>query len=198
MPLNYVEGYAVNPGGSVAYQEVPLGVSTPWGVRGTGTGLSYSEEPSAARLTVITFSGFAFTITDTGGVNGGQGNKLIYTFPAGLLQFLGANVALTLAADANLGATAAVVASLGKAAAATDNATLTADEITFVASTAATLTANAGAFSAVSGTTTAPAPIDGRSTVVPVYLNMAVPDAGITANAIVTVNGTIKLGWMVV
>jgi hypothetical protein len=84
-------------------------------------------------MLVVRFANAPLTITDTGDVAGGQGSKLLYTFPKGLLQFFGANVDLTIGGDANLAANAALVGSIGKVAAATDNATLSGDEVTFVA-----------------------------------------------------------------
>lgn len=194
MPRNYIQGYVTNPGGSVTYREVPIGLSTSYGTPAPAAGLAYDEDP-----TTITFTNYPLTIVDTGGVNGGQGSKLLYTFPKGVLQVLGINVALTLAGETvKLADNAAIVASLGTAPAATDNATLVgAGEADFVASTACTLSSLAGTFSAMNATAAVLAPIDGRTTAKAMYLNFAVPDAGITANAVLTINGTIKVSWVV-
>lgn len=194
MPRNYVQGYVTNPGGSIVYRDVPIGSSTSYGRPNPDNALTYDEDP-----TTITFTNFPLTIVDTGGVNGGQGSRLLYTFPRGVLQILGVNVALTLAGETvKLADNAAIVGAIGSAAAATDNATLVgAGEATYVASTTCTLSSLTGAFTAMNATAAAAAPIDGRTTAPAVYLNFAVPDAGITANAVLTINGTIKFSWVV-
>lgn len=144
--------------------------------------------------TVITLSGRSVTMTDAGAA-GSHGSVQLFDFPAGNLFFLGATCNLTLTAGVGgITDTAAVVVGVGTATLATDNATLTGTEADLVPSTAATLTAGVGAGKGKSLTAGAVA-FDGTSTAKDAWLNIAVPDAGSTANDTITVSGTVTLVW---
>jgi hypothetical protein len=159
-----------------------------------GTGVVAAEYGGApVHKTVLTITNLAITVTDTGGANGGQGSQKVYDFPEGVIQLLGASYNLTTVAAAGIGATAALVGSLGSAAAGVGDATLTGTEADMIASTTGTLTGSAGTLAKHGSINTTA--FDGHTTALDAILNLAVPDAGISANAVVTVSGTITLVW---
>ncbi len=147
----------------------------------------------AVHKTVLTLTNVAITVTDSGGAAGGQGSQKVYDFPEGVIQLLGASYNLTTAAAAGIGATAALVGSLGSVAASAADAALTSTEADMIASTTGTLSGSAGTL-AKHGSLVAAA-FDGHTTALDAILNLAVPDAGISASAVVTVNGTITIVW---
>lgn len=144
--------------------------------------------------TTLQLSGAVVTMTDAT-TAGCHGSVKLYDFPACNLLFLGATCDLTVTAGTGgIADTAAVVASIGTAAVSTADATLTTTEADLIPSTAATLTAGAGA--AKGKTLTAGVVVfDGTSTAKDAYLNFAVPDAGSTGNDTLIVSGTITLVW---
>ena len=154
------------------------------------------EQMGLIHRTVITLTNYALAITDNG-VNGAQGSVAIYAFPRGLIDFLGSILNLTLTGDGtNQTATAAVVTALGTVAAAAD-ATLTSTEANLAPSVASTFTASAGVCKSkgvtsafFDNTTTT------NSTNMPAIFNVAIPDAGSSANGTITVSGTITLWWI--
>lgn len=143
---------------------------------------------NGVRKVKITLTSAAFTMTDNGA--NGSGSLKIWTCPEGLVTFLGtvANVTIAYAAvtDAN------VIGAVGTAAAAAD-ATLTSTEANLVPSTASATTAGAGTFAGVS---TSLAVIDGTTTAVPVYLNLATSTDPSTNNSI-TLTGTVEFNYIV-
>ena len=144
--------------------------------------------------TTLQLSNAVVTMTDAT-TAGCHGSVKLYDFPACNLLFLGATCDLTVTAGAGgIADTAAVVAAIGTAAVSTADATLTTTEADLIPSTAATLTAGAGA--AKGKTLTAGVVVfDGTSTAKDAYLNFAVPDAGSTGNDTLIVSGTITLVW---
>ena len=144
--------------------------------------------------TVIQLSGLSVAMTDAT-TAGSHGSVQLFDFPAGNLFFLGATCDLTLTAGVGgIADTAAVVVGVGTATLATDNATLTGTEADLVPSTAATLTAGVGTGKGKSLTAGAVV-FDGTSTAKDAWLNIAIPDAGSTADDTLTVSGTITLVW---
>lgn len=144
--------------------------------------------------TTLQLSNAVVTMTDAT-TAGCHGSVKLYDFPACNLLFLGATCDLTVTAGTGgIADTAAVVAAIGTAAVSTADATLTTTEADLIPSTAATLTAGAGA--AKGKTLTAGVVVfDGTSTAKDAYLNFAVPDAGSTGNDTLIVSGTITLVW---
>ena len=144
--------------------------------------------------TTLQLSGAVVTMTDAAAA-GCHGSVKLYDFPACNLLFLGATCDLTVTAGAGgITDTAAVVAAIGTAAVSTADATLTTTEADLIPSTAATLTAGAGA--AKGKTLTGGVVVfDGTATAKDAYLNFAVPDAGSTGNDTLIVSGTITLVW---
>lgn len=124
----------------------------------TATGLTTVDSYSGVHQTVFTFVNKSITMTDAAAA-GCHGSQKLMDFPAGMIQVLGAAVDLTIAAGAGgITDTAAVVGSLGTATVGVGNATLTGDEADIVPSTAATLTAGAGAFEAITSPATGSTP----------------------------------------
>jgi len=143
--------------------------------------------------TVLTFTNYVLATVDHT-TNGAQGSAVIYTFPEGVIQLLGASYNLTIArVGTNIGATAAVVGSIGSAAAAITDATLTSTEADMIASTSGTLTAGAGSLKS-SGSLVATA-FDGHTTPITANLNVAIPDAGSAGDDSLTISGTVTLCW---
>lgn len=161
----------------------------------SGTGVTAAETGSGAvHKTTLTLAALSVAVTDTGGAAGGQGSQIVYTFPEGVIQLLGASYNLTTArVGTGIAATAALVGSLGSAAAGVGDSTLTSTEADMIASTTGTLTAGAGAL-AKHGSLVATA-FDGHTTPITAILNLAVPDAGISATDAVLVSGTITIVW---
>lgn len=144
--------------------------------------------------TTLQLSNAVVTMTDAT-TAGCHGSVKLYDFPACNLLFLGATCDLTVTAGTGgIADTAAVVAAIGTTAVSTADATLTTTEADLIPSTAATLTAGAGA--AKGKTLTAGVVVfDGTTTAKDAYLNFAVPDAGSTGNDTLIVSGTITLVW---
>lgn len=160
-----------------------------------GSGVTSVNSFVAPQKATFTFVDRSVTVTDTGGVNGAQGNSKFYTFPAGNIVVVGATTNLTIArVGTAIGATAAVVGSIGTAAAATDNSTLTSTEANVIPSTVSTLTSGAGA---TKGESTSVLVADGTTTAVDLFLNFAVPDGAVSGNDALLVNGTVELTYLV-
>lgn len=143
--------------------------------------------------TTLTLTAASITVTDSGGANGGSGGLKIYDFPEGVLVRGGCVANLTtLAGAGGIADGGAVVLALGSATAGA-NDTLTSTEADFVASYAGTLTAGAGVFTKY-GEPSATS-LDGHATAVDLYINMAVPDADISASDTLQVDGTVTCTW---
>lgn len=160
-----------------------------------GTGVSAVETGSGAvHKTTLTLAATSIAVTDSGGAAGGQGSQKVYDFPEGVIQLLGASYNLTVArVGTGIAANAALVGSLGQAAAGAGDSTLTSTEADMIASTTGTLSSGAGVLQKY-GSLVAAA-FDGHSTAIDAILNVAVPDAGISATDAVLVSGTITLVW---
>lgn len=164
------------------------------GVGARGVNLTVVETgDNAAHRSVFTLTALSITMTDAGAAGSHGGHKL-YDFPAGVIGRLGCSYNLTTTAGAGgIADGAALVGALGTVVTATDNATLTTTEADWIASTAGTLTAGAGVL-ASHGNANATL-LDGHTTPVDLYLNLAVPDADSSASDTVAVSGTVTCLW---
>ncbi len=147
--------------------------------------------------TTFTITAASATITDatTAGAHGGI---QLYDFPEGLIQIVASSSDLAITAGAGgIADTASVVCSLGSVVTATDNATLTSTEITFGPSTAATLSGGVGACD-IDGTTAITAVVNGSATASDLFLDFAIPDAGVTdgQNDTIAVTGAVTVTWI--
>lgn len=160
-----------------------------------GAAVAVAESGDAAvHRSVFTLTALSITVTDTDDTPGAHGSHKLYDFPAGVIGRLGCSYNLTTTAGAGgITDTAALVGALGSTATAADNATLTTTEADFIASTAGTLTGGAGVL-ASHGPANVTA-LDGHTTAVDLYLNVAVPDADVTASDTLAVSGTITCLW---
>lgn len=159
-------------------------------------GVSVSEGGfGGLHKTVLTLTSVSITTTDAEAA-GAHGSVQLYDFPTGVFLLLGAVTDLsTLAGAGGIADNAAVVGALGSEAAAVDDATLTNAEADFVPSTAGTLSSGAGVLDGE--TTTALLAIwDGTGGAIDLYLNVAMPDVGSSANDTLAVSGTITLYWL--
>lgn len=143
--------------------------------------------------TVFTFSSCPIAVTDSG-ANGGHGSILLYTMPAGYIQFIGSHADLDFTAGTTgLTATATHEIGVGTAAAATDNAALTSTEENIIAGVATDLSSSAITYNALNTTLTA---VDGTGTALPIYLNTVWAADDCSANDTVTVTGTLTITWI--
>lgn len=155
--------------------------------------VAVSEGPGVLK-TVLTLDKVSVNMIDAT-TAGSHGSLKLYDFPACNLLFLGGSCDLTLTAGVGgITDTAAVVAAVGTAPLAADNATLATTEADLIPSTASTLSAGAGTTKGKT-VTAGVAVFDGTSTAKDAWLNIAVPDAGSTADDTLTVSGTVTLVW---
>lgn len=191
-PKNYCDqgGNREVFGGNVLFASGVV-VKTEDGLGAVGTGVTAVEKVPQVHQTVLTLAN-TVTLTDAT-TNGNEGSAVIYTFPVGNILILGAVSDLVLTAGSGgITDTAAVVSSLGSVAAAAD-ATLTGTEANIIPSTTSTLT---GGIGAMNGQSTAPVTLDGTASAAVCRLNLAVPDAGSSANDTMVATGTVTLTWV--
>lgn len=159
----------------------------------SGIGVAVTQGVTGIQTAVFTATNLSVATVDNT-TAGAQGSQKIFTFPAGNVTIIAATNDLTIArVGTALTATSAIVSSLGSVAASNADATLTSTEANIIPSTTATLTAGAGT---VKGESTGAVTLDGTSTAAEVYLNFATPDAGSTGNDALTVNGTIRVYYL--
>lgn len=156
-----------------------------------------AAEGSGVHQTVLTLSDVAFALIDEAGVAAHKGLK-VYDFPAGVIDYIGAVLDLTVTKNA-----AGVIdafdgdVALGSAAAGA-GATLIGTEADLVPTTA-TPQAVAGATTAkAKSTATEKHVVDGTTTPLAAYLNFVVDDTDqdvTTTPTSLIVNGTITITW---
>lgn len=158
-----------------------------------GATVTAVENVGLVHKTVLTLASTPIATVDAGAA-GAHGGVKVYDFPEGNILVLGAVTDLsTLAGAGGVADTAAVVGSLGSTLVATDNATLTSTEANVVPSTSGTLVAGAGS---IDGVSTGVVVLDGTATPADLYLNLAMPDAGSSADDSIAVSGTITITWV--
>jgi len=158
------------------------------GVTVTEYGLSFIHQ------TVYTLAVAALTVTDTGGANGAHASLQLYDFPSAAITILGVTSSMTVTAGTGgITDTASVVCSVGTVTTVNDNSTLTTTEADLMPSTAATLT---GGIGACDGVLAASVLFDGTATAKDVFLNFAVPDAGVTAADTLVLAGSVTITWV--
>jgi len=159
-----------------------------------GSGVSQVETWLPIHKTTLNLVNALVAIVDSGGAAGGQGSLKIYDWPEGSIVLIGAlyNLTITRVGTA-ITATAAAVGALGTVAPGAGDSTLTGTEANIIPSTAGTLTGGVGTLKSFNAAPAAP--FDGTTTPVDVLLNIAVPDAGITANDSFSVTGTVVILW---
>ena len=181
------------------FEELPVGklLITGGGVAGgtpvSATGLSVvHKQMGYSGQSVFTFNNFPITVPTANKYIG----VLLYTFPKCLLGMDGAVATLTETTTSTIATTltsAAGVFSIGSAAA--SSTTLTGTAATFLASTAITPSATIAVAGTKASAQLASGPfVDGTTTAVPVYLNLAFTSMS-TADATTTWTGQIVLSW---
>lgn len=133
-------------------------------------------------------SAFTINFTDNGS-NGGNASIDLQLSPGGVYLIQSVRYSGLLTGTSGLTSSAAVVGSIGTTAAASDNATLTGTEANILPSFNIGLTANLGAISQDQVTSVIIDTLASGS----IFLNFAVPDAGISANATATFVGSIAM-----
>lgn len=183
--------FVAEAGSEVDFSETTLLLPGQDNPGAAAAGVSVAESSMGINKTVITLAAVSIATTDNT-TNGANGNKELYDFPAGNILVLGGITNLTTLGAGGVTATAALVGAVGTVVAAAD-ATLTSTEANIIPSTAGTLVGSVGV---LKGKSTAPVTLDGTSSAIKAYLNVAIPDAGTSANGTVTVSGTVTLFWM--
>lgn len=187
--LYVCNGTANVPAGQAASTLVPAGSVTA-GVTAVDKAMGGYHQ------TVFTLTAVAVTMTDAAAA-GSHGTIQLIDYPSALVTLLGASSDLAVTeAAAGISDTAAIVCAVGSAVTATDNATLVGTgEATTIPSTAATLTASAGACDGQM-TTALLAIEDGTATARDAYLNFAIPDADSSATGALAVSGTVTISYI--
>ena len=150
----------------------------------------------AFNQTLLTLTRLPITMRDS---EQGGGAK-IYTFPVGRICRLGAQASIAVTTTSELASTlhTGVTCNYGVGSITQASSTVTSTEQDFVNVTAFTASATidvAGAVAAGVGPGVL-ASLDGRSSAIAAFLNLAVAGGGdIDANASVTVTGTVRLSW---
>jgi hypothetical protein len=168
------------------------------GIGAPGAGVGQAQAEAKLIETVLTFDGDAVALVDEAGVVA-HGNKKIFDFPEGLIQFVGAVVDLAVVKDA-AGVDDDFAGDFGLGTAAADaGATLATTEQDLVPTTAiGPATAGATTAKGASTTTESGALLDGTTTAKDVYLNVLVDDADHDVDTTPTnllITGTVKLLW---
>lgn len=187
----YVGGSLIR--GSTSKWLTESDILTPSGV----SGLTPEERIGTLHHTRFTLVNVQMATVDAT-TSGAQGSVLLGTFPRGFIQVIGASSNITVAGDGvNITTNASIVMSVGTVAAAVDT-TLTGTEANIIASTAASLTSNAGAFKgkAVSTAVNVDNSTTTNSTQMVARLNAVLSDVSSSANGVLTLNGTIDIFWM--
>ena len=154
-----------------------------------GTGVTASYRPGQV---VLTLTDASVTITDAT-VAGAHGSLTLCTFPQGHIKVHGTLMNLSFTkSGAGLTDTATYEIGIGSVAAATDNAALTSTEEDVVAGQTGDLTAGAVTLQVVNSTD---ATFNGTSTAFAPKLNIVFAADDASANASVTVNGTVTITY---
>jgi len=159
-----------------------------------GTSVDAATVRASVNVSTLTLDAVSVNLVDSG-ANGAHGSHALLTFPAGNIHILGAvcNLTYATAPAGDIDDDAALVTAVGSVATATDNATLTSTEANIIPSMTSTLTADAGVGN---GQSTAPVTLDGTSSAAVARLNLAVPDADVSADEPVVVSGTVTITWI--
>jgi hypothetical protein len=167
------------------------------GTRVSTAGVSVRHKTTGPLVqTTITLDNLAQTV-----VNGTEyQSSLVYTFPTGRIQILGAVMTIaqktTSALASTLNASSTGALAIGSAAA--SNVSLTSTMVNMMPSTAFTSSATVNvAGSAVSSALGATTQLDGTTTAIPVYVNTAyATTTDVDADATQTLSGSITITWI--
>lgn len=167
----------------------------------SGLDVKHYSSGGANILSVFTFTNFALSITDALAYSGVK----IYDFPRGKIHFKGAVSYLAFTTTSAIASTlnSGVTVSYGFGTATASNATLATTMINVLAGTGQTVptftsstTINVASAAVTHHTLANPIPIDGATTALDLYFNLAVPTAtDIDADATLTVTGTLVIEW---
>lgn len=162
----------------------------------TTTGLTLAEfGDTAIHKTVWTFDDVGLFINDSG-ANGGHGSIKLYEGPQGIIKVIGSSLSLEVVCDSNGLADAATYDfGVGTTATGTDNAALATTEQNIINKIEGDLNAT-GTNNATLGSSFATAvDLDGHTTAVDYFFNVAIEADDASADDTCTVNGTITIVW---
>lgn len=194
-------------GGNIAaLTAAQVNAITETAVSGTGTvpsvtGLAGAEVGnSIVHRTTLTLTNVAFPITRDGGDDSGYGALKIYEFPEGavIVDATIASLSVDVSAEANISDTGSGDFAIGTAGTTDSNVATPGDNINILTATELTdpFVAGVGSGSRVAKTSGDPTFVDGTSSAVEAFLNLAF-DAGdvTTGDGTAVVSGTIIINW---
>jgi hypothetical protein len=153
----------------------------------------------AGHKTVITFNNTPVTITYADSTNGAAGNLKIYTFPVGVVRFLGIVSGLTATrGNNNLNANWSGNFAVGTSAITAATQDLASPRGNLVAATAIpAATAGVATVRGFTADTLASKHFDGTVTAVDAFLNFKIPAASFAtgANTSILLNGSLSISW---
>ena len=155
------------------------------------TGAVLKNYVGATNQTIITFTNYAMPITDSGG-NGGHGTLLLATFPEGMIDADGFIGDIEISEVAGIDAAGTFDMGIGTITVDVSNETLAGAEQDLVNEVGGTLVGGADTIDLVNVTLNQ---LDGHTTAVAVYFNVAVTDSDMTATGSMTMSGTIVITW---
>lgn len=159
----------------------------------TDSEVSEANYIGVVHQTVFTFTADTVNIMDHAAA-GAHGKKLLMTFPAGIIKFIGAtsDISVTCGTD-GLTATATYDYALGSTAAGIDNSTLATTEQDIMTLVEGDLSSSAADWNGYDVTDLG---LDGHTTPITCYLNIAFEQDDASANDVATITGTIKVTWV--
>jgi hypothetical protein len=150
------------------------------------------DQPSVRRVS-IPMRALAVAITDPGAAVG-YGTAVIAGLPEGNILLLGA-VANVMLSSASAGITATFTANFAVGTAATADATLSGNEVNVIPSTA-TSAATAKVSPVTRGAQATAVMLDNTDSSLKLNMNITVPDASLSANSSISVDGVLHLAYV--
>lgn len=156
-----------------------------------GTGVAVDHDISLIQVCTVTLDAEVIAMTDAT-TDGAYGSLKLVDLPDTHLMFLGTATSLTFTESGTISDTATVKHAVGTAAEAA-NDTLDSTSANLLASTSVSLSSSTAS---KKGTSAAVVAVDGSAGTAALYLNLGIPDAGSSANANITVSGTVKFFYV--
>lgn len=178
-----------------AYKELAALLAPAVGTKVSVDGLEVSEQGiGPVRKTVLTLKDFVLNVTDAT-TAGAHGSQKLYDFPEGHIKIIGAHAKWDsiVAGSGGIGNSAEIDIGVGTVAASTSDETLSSTEQNIVTKADISLSNGAGSGDAVNTTDLA---LDGSSTAIDAFLNVAVTAATSDSDDTLTISGIITIHWV--
>ena len=154
-------------------------------------GMAVSSEAQVPQIEIVQFSGLALTVTDNGDASGGFNASAMFNLPSTRCLILGAFLDLTV--DSIETGLLDGDYSIGVGVDPATDSSHTGDQVNLLGTVALTVASGTGTLEHVSGVILIQ--VDG-TTAAPIYLNIGVPDASITADADITASGLFRMVYI--